>query len=86
MTSVMPQGTAIDVDLNYSNSALVTELGTNVGRVTDLTKLTVESEETGIMDPLGQQVIYYIISGVAISIFAVGTVLIKKFVLKKKEE
>jgi len=31
-------------------------------------------------------VIYYVIGGASIVIFAVGTVLIKKYALKKKEE
>lgn len=86
MEAKIPQNAVTDIDLNYSNYATITELTTNVGRVTSLIDIEVESGELEITPPTGQRVIYYIISGAAIIIFAIGTVLIKKYALKKKEE
>ena len=91
MTSIIPQSGIIDEeDLNYYNEAIVTKLGTNVGRVADITPINVKTDETRINDPTGvteeSKTNYYIVAAASGVILVAGIVLIKKYVLKKKEE
>lgn len=91
MTSIIPQANILaEEELEYYNEAVVTQLGTNVGRVADLIPVEVKTDETRILDPTGvteePKTNYYAIIALAGAVLAIGIVLIKIFVLKKKEE
>ena len=78
---------AANIDPTYDNNALISILGSNTGRITDITKIHTKSEDTTLLDPLGKKgfsQIEFIICGIITSIFAIGIVLIKKYAINKK--
>ena len=85
-TALSPR-TAINIDPTYDNNALISILGSNTGRITDITILHTKSENTSLVDPLGKKgfsQIEFMAGGIIIAIFAIGVVLIKRYVLNKK--